>query len=87
MPDIYELARSLLSKSGPTRAVNTPQPPKSDYLGTGLAAGAENAMQMYPVWQQQTIDGQTDLPFEQWLQEQGIRNPIMPSATTTGVRW
>jgi hypothetical protein len=47
-------------------------------LGTGLAQGAADIQKLYPVWQQQYIDGQTQLQFAEWLKQQGISNPVMP---------
>ncbi len=47
-------------------------------LGSGLAKGVADLKKLYPAWQQQFIEGQTQLQFQEWLKAQGIKNPVMP---------
>lgn len=57
-------------------SVFSPQKPTPDMLGSGMAAGAANTQQLYPVWQQQFLDGQTQLQFPDWVRAQGIQKPV-----------
>lgn len=82
MADIYSLARLLGIGDSPQKlkqvgSVESGQP--TSELGAGLASGAADAMKLRPVWQQAFADGQTTLQFPEWLKQQGINNPIMPS--------
>ena len=57
-------------------AVFSPKKPTPETLGSGMAAGAANTKQLYPIWQQQYIDGQTQLQFPAWVRAQGIKKPV-----------
>lgn len=55
-----------------------PQQQQVSMLGSGLAQGAADATRLYPLWQKDYIDGNTQLQFTDWLAEQGISNPVLP---------
>ena len=38
-------------------------------LGSGMAGKAADAMKFRPIWQQQIVNQETDLPFEEWLRQ------------------
>jgi hypothetical protein len=57
-------------------AVFNPQKPTPNMLGSGMAAGAANTSQLYPMWQQQFIDGETQLQFADWVKTQGLQKPV-----------
>ena len=51
-------------------------------MGSGLAQGAADLKKQYPIWQQQYMDGTTQLQFPEWLKGQGQQNPAMPAPQT-----
>ena len=54
------------------------QPQSRNAMGSGLAQGSADLVRLRKMWQDQYSQGETQLQFREWLQEQGISNPTMP---------
>lgn len=48
-------------------------------FGTGLMQGTIDIKSQYPVWQEQFLNGDTTLQFDEWLKSMGQQNPVMPA--------
>lgn len=68
------MANAFLKASVQRPSDNAMVPP----LGNGLAQGTIDLKKMYPLWQEEVINGNTKLQFAEWLKEQGSQNPVMP---------
>lgn len=62
----------------PTKVGYTGNAMADPSLGAGLAQGALDLKRLYPLWQDQYINGQTQLQFTDWMKAQGMQNPVLP---------
>lgn len=42
-------------------------------MGSGLAQGASEVVQLRPIWQQAIADGETNLPFDMWVRQPEVQ--------------
>ena len=43
-------------------------------LGSGMAGNAADSMNLQPIWKRAVIDGETDLPFADWMKQYQMQN-------------
>lgn len=47
-------------------------------IGTGLAQGAKDIALWRRKWQEEFVNGQTDLQFRDWLKQFNLKSPTLP---------
>ena len=52
--------------------------PEDAPMGYGLAKAAGNIKTLHKKWQELFTSGDTSMQFREWLDSQGINNPVMP---------